>query len=105
MGIYHWPQVIGQGKKHHLFILLLQGSILSCFKKSKSYLKKAQKRERCASEFLLISGRFHLLIIYLPWVLCLSVCDSVCVCVTIAERSAILLVLAIKLTQEMRRKD
>ncbi len=31
-------------------------------------------------------------------------CDSVCVCVTIAERSAILLVSAIKLTQETRRR-
>ncbi len=31
-------------------------------------------------------------------------CDSVCVCVTIAERSAILLVLIIKLTKEMRRR-
>ncbi len=41
-------------------------------------------------------------IIYLPWVLCLSVCD--CVCVTIAERSAILLVLVIKLTKETRRR-
>ncbi len=45
-------------------------------------------------------------IIYLPRVLCLSVCDSVCVCVSqfVSERSAILLVLAIKLTKEMRRK-
>ncbi len=49
-------------------------------------------------------------IIYLPRVLCLSVCDSVyvcvcvCVCVTIAERPAILLVLVIKLTKEMRRR-
>ena len=31
-------------------------------------------------------------------------CDSVCVCVTIAERSAILLVLAIKLTKVTRRR-
>ncbi len=42
--------------------------------------------------------------IYLPWVLCLSVCDSVCVCVTTAEHSAILLVLIIKLTKETRRR-
>jgi hypothetical protein len=41
-------------------------------------------------------------IIYLSRVLCLSVCD--CVCVTIAERSAILLALAIKLTKETRRR-
>ncbi len=43
-------------------------------------------------------------IIYLSRVLCLSVCGSVCVCVTIAERSAIHLVLAIKLTKVMRRR-
>jgi hypothetical protein len=38
-------------------------------------------------------------IIYLPRVLCLSVCECVCVCVSqfVSERSAILLVLLIKL--------
>jgi hypothetical protein len=44
------------------------------------------------------------LTIYLPKVLCLSVCDSVCVSQFVAERSAILLVLAIKLTKATRRK-
>ncbi len=45
-------------------------------------------------------------IIYLSRVLCLSVCVCVCVCVSqfVAERSAILLVLAIKLTKETRRR-
>jgi hypothetical protein len=43
-------------------------------------------------------------IIYLSRVLCLSVCDSVCVSQFVSERSAILLVLAIKLTQETRRR-
>ncbi len=42
------------------------------------------------------------LTIYLARVLCLSVCDSVCV--TFAERTAILLVLVIKLTKETRRR-
>ncbi len=51
---------------------------------------------------LLAGGK--VLTIYLPRVLCLFVCDSVCVCVTIAERSAILLVLAIKLIKETRRR-
>jgi hypothetical protein len=43
-------------------------------------------------------------IIYLAKVLCLSVCDSVCVSQFVSERSAILLVLAIKLTKETRRR-
>ncbi len=46
----------------------------------------------------------HKFIIYLPRVLCLSVCDSVCVSQFVAERSAILLVLIIKLTKETRRR-
>ncbi len=39
-------------------------------------------------------------IIYLSRVLCLSVCDCVCVSQFVSERSAILLVLLIKLTKE-----
>ncbi len=48
----------------------------------------------------------HLSIIYLSKVLCLSVCVYVYVCVSqfVAERSAILLVLSIKLTKETRRR-
>ena len=42
--------------------------------------------------------------IYLSRVLCLSVCDCVCVSQFVSERSAILLVLAIKLTKETRRR-
>jgi hypothetical protein len=41
-------------------------------------------------------------IIYLSKVLCLSVCDSVCVSQLVSERSAILYVLVIKLTKETR---
>ncbi len=44
---------------------------------------------------------FHCLILYLAKVLCLSVCVSQFV----SERSAILLVLGIKLTKETRRRD
>jgi nitrate reductase beta subunit len=48
----------------------------------------------------------HTFIIYLSRVLCLSYsCLSSCHPVTIAERSAILLVLIIKLTQETRGRD
>ena len=43
-------------------------------------------------------------IIYLSRVLCLSVCDSVCVSQLVSERSAILYVLVIKLTKETRRR-
>ncbi len=43
-------------------------------------------------------------IIYLSRVLCLSVCVCVCVSQVVAERSAILLVLIIKLTKETRRR-
>ncbi len=43
-------------------------------------------------------------IIYLSRVLCLSVCDCVCVSQLVSERSAILLVLVIKLTKETRRR-
>jgi hypothetical protein len=43
-------------------------------------------------------------IIYLSRVLCLSVCDCVCVSQFVSERSAILLVLIIKLTKETRRR-
>jgi hypothetical protein len=42
------------------------------------------------------------IIIYLSRVLCLSVCDGVCVSQFVSERSAILLVLLIKLTKETR---
>ncbi len=42
--------------------------------------------------------------IYLSRVLCLSVCDCVCVSQFVSERSAILLVLVIKLTQKTRRR-
>ncbi len=51
---------------------------------------------------IIISKRFSLSIIYLPRVLCLSYS---CHPVTIAERSAILLVLIITLTQETRQRD
>ncbi len=44
-------------------------------------------------------------IIYLSRVLCLSVCDCVCVSQFVSERSAILLVLLIKLTKETRMRD
>ena len=44
----------------------------------------------------------HLSYIYLGYFVCLFV--IVCVCVTIAERTAILLVLVIKLTKETRRR-
>jgi hypothetical protein len=43
-------------------------------------------------------------IIYLSRVLCLSVCDCVCVSQFVSERSAILLVLIIKLTKATRRR-
>ncbi len=43
-------------------------------------------------------------IIYLSKVLCLCVCVCVCVSQFVAERSAILLVLVIKLTKESRRR-
>jgi hypothetical protein len=46
----------------------------------------------------------HQSIIYLSRVLCLSVCDCVCVSQFVSERSAILLVLIIKLTKETRRR-
>jgi hypothetical protein len=51
-------------------------------------------------------GQNPLVIIYLSRVLCLSVCDCVCVCVSqfVSERSAILLILVIKLTMETRRR-
>ncbi len=54
--------------------------------------------------FIFILFPVQSFIIYLPWVLCLSVCDWVCVCVTIAERTAVLLVLVIKLIKETRRR-
>jgi hypothetical protein len=44
------------------------------------------------------------LTIYLARVLCLSVCDCVCVSQFVSERSAILLVLIIKLTKASRRR-
>jgi hypothetical protein len=43
--------------------------------------------------------------IYLSRVLCLSVCDCVCVSQFVSERSAIFLVLEIKLTKETRGRD
>jgi hypothetical protein len=55
-------------------------------------------------------GQNPLVTIYLPRVLCLCVCVCVCVrvcvCVSqfVSERSAILLVLVIKLTKETRRE-
>jgi hypothetical protein len=45
-----------------------------------------------------------ILTIYLARVLCLSVCDCVCVSQFVSERSAILLVLIIKLTKASRRR-
>jgi len=60
---------------------------------------------RCTWTLLYYTGAS---IIYLSRVLCLCVCECVCVCVCVsqfvAERSAILLVLAIKLTKETRRR-
>jgi hypothetical protein len=50
-------------------------------------------------------GPVRIFIIYLSRVLCLSVCVCVCVSQFVAERSAILLVLVIKLTQEARQRD
>ncbi len=44
------------------------------------------------------------LTIYSARVLCLSVCECVCVSQFVAERSAILLVLIIKLTKAARRR-
>jgi hypothetical protein len=44
-------------------------------------------------------------IIYLSRVLCLCVCVCVCVSQFVSERSAILLVLLIKLTKAARRRD
>ena len=50
-----------------------------------------------------ISGTtFSLFVNNLPRVLCLSVCDWVCVSQFVSERSAILLVLVIKLTKQTR---
>ncbi len=51
-----------------------------------------------------IERKLAKLTIYLSRVLCLSVCDCVCVSQFVSERSAILLVLAIKLTKETRRR-
>ena len=56
--------------------------------------------------FIVTAQCTYLFIIYLSRVLCLSYsCLSSCHPVTIAERSAILLVLIIKLTQETRGRD
>jgi hypothetical protein len=63
------------------------------------------------SEFQLVLVRDRLcalpkpiFIIYLSRILCLCVCVYVCVSQFVAERSAILLVLAVKLTKETRRR-
>ncbi len=65
---------------------------------------KSTNNKSTSADFFLSTKREELLIIYLSRVLCLSVCDSVCVSQFVAERSAILLVLAIKLTKETRQR-
>jgi hypothetical protein len=78
--------------------------------KRMSYLTKTERqREGFALVFLeLFLEQQNLSYIYLGYFVCLcvSVCVTVYVCVSqfVSERSAILLVLVIKLTKEMRRR-
>ena len=68
------------------------------------------KKTGARSAWARTRGQNPLVTIYLPRVLCLCVCVCVCVrvcvCVSqfVSERSAILLVLVIKLTKETRRE-
>jgi hypothetical protein len=70
-------------------------------------LPATQEKDRIQEDFHLVQVS-HLSYIYLGYFVCLCVivCVCVCVCVSqfVAERSAILLVLIIKLTQETRRR-